>query len=48
LSEEESVGAAQFSFEEMKAIVEESAVGDARLPRTPTGAEGIKLAVKAA
>jgi imidazolonepropionase-like amidohydrolase len=47
LSEEESVGAAQFSFEEMKAIVEESARWGHKVAAHAHGAEGIKLAIKA-
>ena len=47
LSEEESVGAPQFSFEEMKAIVEESARWGRRVAAHAHGAEGIRLAVKA-
>jgi imidazolonepropionase-like amidohydrolase len=47
LSEEESVGAPQFSFEEMKAIIEESARWGHRVAAHAHGAEGIKLAVRA-
>jgi imidazolonepropionase-like amidohydrolase len=47
LSEEESVGAAQFSFEEMQAIVQESARWGRKVAAHAHGAEGIKLAVKA-
>ena len=47
LSEEESVGAPQFSFEEMRAIVEESQRWGRKVAAHAHGAEGIKLAVKA-
>jgi imidazolonepropionase-like amidohydrolase len=47
LSEEESVGAPQFSFEEMKAIVEESGRWGRKVAAHAHGAAGIKLAVKA-
>jgi imidazolonepropionase-like amidohydrolase len=47
LSEEESVGAPQFSFEEMQAIVEESARWGRKVAAHAHGTEGIKLAVKA-
>jgi imidazolonepropionase-like amidohydrolase len=47
LSEEESVGAAQFTFEEMQAIVQESARWGRKVAAHAHGAEGIKLAVKA-
>jgi imidazolonepropionase-like amidohydrolase len=47
LSEEESVGAPQFSFEEMQAIVQESARWGRKVAAHAHGAEGIKLAVKA-
>jgi imidazolonepropionase-like amidohydrolase len=47
LSEEESVGAAQFSFEETQAIVQESARWGRKVAAHAHGAEGIKLAVKA-
>lgn len=47
LSEEESVGAPQFSFEEMRAIVEESQRWGRKIAAHAHGAEGIKLAIKA-
>jgi len=47
LSEEESVGAPQFSFEEMKAIVDETAMWGKRVLAHAHGAEGIKRAVQA-
>lgn len=47
LSEEESVGAPQFSFEEMKAIVEEATRWGRRVAAHAHGAEGIKMAVRA-
>jgi imidazolonepropionase-like amidohydrolase len=47
LSEEESVGAPQFSLQEMQAIVEESARWGRKVAAHAHGAEGIKLAVKA-
>jgi len=47
LSEEESVGAPQFSFEEMKAIVDEAAMWGRKVAAHAHGAEGIKMAVKA-
>ncbi len=47
LSEEESFGAPQFSFEEMKAIVDESAAWGRRVAAHAHGAEGIKMAVRA-
>jgi len=47
LSEEESVGAPQFSFGEMEAIVQESARWGRKVAAHAHGAEGIKLAVKA-
>jgi len=47
LSEEESVGAAQFSFEEMQAIVQEAARWGRKVAAHAHGAEGIKMAVKA-
>lgn len=47
LSEEESMGAPQFSFEEMKAIVEEANRWGRRVAAHAHGAEGIKLAVRA-
>jgi imidazolonepropionase-like amidohydrolase len=47
LSEEESVGAPQFSAEEMKAIVEEAAMWGRKVAAHAHGAEGIKRAVQA-
>jgi imidazolonepropionase-like amidohydrolase len=47
LSEEESVGAPQFSFDEMKAIVDESARWGRRVAAHAHGAEGIKMALRA-
>ena len=47
LSEEESVGAPQFSFEEMKAIVEEAAMWGRKVAAHAHGTEGIKRAVRA-
>src|SRR5439155_13557757 len=47
LSEEESVGAPQFSSEEMKAIVEEAAMWGRKVAAHAHGAEGIKRAVRA-
>ena len=47
LSEEESVGAAQFSLEEMKAIVEEAHRWGKRVAAHAHGTEGIKLAIEA-
>ncbi|MBI3878030.1 MAG: amidohydrolase family protein [Verrucomicrobia bacterium] len=47
LSEEESVGAPQYSFEEMKAIVDEAAMWGRRVAAHAHGAEGIKRAVRA-
>ena len=47
LSEEESVGAPQFSFEEMKAIVEEAAMWGRKVAAHAHGAEGIQRAVQA-
>jgi len=47
LSEEESVGAPQFSAEEMKAIVEEAAMWGRKVAAHAHGAEGIKRAVRA-
>ena len=47
LSEEESVGAPQFSFDEMRAIVEESQRWGRKVAAHAHGAEGIKLALKA-
>jgi imidazolonepropionase-like amidohydrolase len=47
LSEEESVGAPQFSAEEMKAIVDEAAMWGKKVAAHAHGAEGIKRAVQA-
>ena len=47
LSEEESVGAPQFSAEEMKAIVDEAAMWGRRVAAHAHGAEGVKRAIKA-
>ena len=47
LSEEESVGAPQFSAEEMKAMVDEAAMWGRRVAAHAHGAEGIKRAVRA-
>jgi len=47
LSEEESVGAPQFSLEEMKAVVDEAAMWGRKVAAHAHGAEGIKRAVKA-
>lgn len=47
LSEEESVGAPQFSREEMNAIVEEAKMWGKRVAAHAHGAEGIKRAVRA-
>ena len=47
LSEEESVGAPQFSMEEMKAIVEESRRWGRTIAAHAHGTEGIKMAVEA-
>jgi imidazolonepropionase-like amidohydrolase len=47
LSEEESVGAPQYSQEEMNAVVEEAAMWGKRVAAHAHGAEGIKRAVKA-
>ncbi len=47
LSEEESVGAPQFSMEEMKTIVEETAMWGKKVAAHAHGAEGIKMAVRA-
>ncbi len=47
LSEEESVGAPQYSLEEMKAIVEEAHRWGKRVAAHAHGAEGIKMAVLA-
>jgi imidazolonepropionase-like amidohydrolase len=47
LSEEESVGAPQYSFEEMKAVVEEAAMWGKKVAAHAHGAEGIKMAARA-
>jgi imidazolonepropionase-like amidohydrolase len=47
LSEEESVGAPQFSAEEMKAMVDEAAMWGRKVAAHAHGAEGIKHAVQA-
>jgi imidazolonepropionase-like amidohydrolase len=47
LSEEESVGAPQFSAEEMRAIVDESAMWGRKVAAHAHGAEGIKRAILA-
>lgn len=47
LSEEESVGAPQFSQEEMNAAVEEAAMWGRKVAAHAHGAEGIKRAIKA-
>ncbi len=47
LSEEESVGAPQYTLEEMKAAVEEAAMWGKKVAAHAHGAEGIKLAVRA-
>jgi imidazolonepropionase-like amidohydrolase len=47
LSEEESVGAPQFSMEEMKAIVEEAAMWGKKVAAHAYGADGIKMAIRA-
>lgn len=47
LSEEESVGAPQFSPEEMKAIVDEAAMWGRKVAAHAHGTEGIKRAVRA-
>lgn len=47
LSEEESVGAPQYSLEEMKAMVEEAALWGKKVAAHAHGAEGIKMAVRA-
>ncbi|MDA0986192.1 MAG: amidohydrolase family protein [Bacteroidetes bacterium] len=46
LSEEESVGAPQYSQEEMNAIVEEAKMWDKKVAAHAHGAEGIKRAIK--
>ncbi len=47
LSEEESVGAPQFSFDEMKAIVEEATRWGKKVAAHAHGVEGIKMAILA-
>jgi imidazolonepropionase-like amidohydrolase len=47
LSEEESVGAPQFSLEEMKAVVDEAAMWGRKVAAHAHGTEGIKRAVRA-
>jgi len=47
LSEEESVGAPQYSQEEMNAVVQEAALWGKKVAAHAHGAEGIKMAVKA-
>jgi imidazolonepropionase-like amidohydrolase len=47
LSEEESVGAPQYSFEEMKAAVDEAAMWGRKVAAHAHGAEGIKRAIRA-
>ena len=47
LTEEESVSSAQYSFEEMKALVDEAHRWGKKVAAHAHGAEGIKLAVKA-
>ena len=47
LSEEESVGAPQFSQEELNALVEEAHMWEKRVAAHAHGAEGIKRAIKA-
>ncbi len=47
LSEEESVGAPQYSLEEMSAIVTEATMWGRKVAAHAHGAEGIKLAIKA-
>ncbi|HET6279042.1 MAG TPA: amidohydrolase family protein [Candidatus Polarisedimenticolia bacterium] len=47
LSEEESVGAPQYSFEEMKAAVDEAAMWGRKVAAHAHGTEGIKRAVRA-
>ncbi|HET7538109.1 MAG TPA: amidohydrolase family protein, partial [Candidatus Didemnitutus sp.] len=47
LSEEESVGAPQYSFAEMKAAVDEAAMWGKKVAAHAHGTEGIKLAIKA-
>jgi imidazolonepropionase-like amidohydrolase len=47
LSEEESVGAPQFSFEEMKTAVDEAAMWGRKVAAHAHGAEAIKMAIRA-
>lgn len=47
LSEEESVGAPQYSFEELKTIVDEAAMWGRKVAAHAHGTEAIKLAVRA-
>ncbi|MDI1319091.1 MAG: amidohydrolase family protein [bacterium] len=47
LSEEESVGAPQYTLEEMKAIVDEAHLWGRRVAAHAHGTEGIKLAIRA-
>ncbi len=47
LSEEESVGAPQYSLEEMKALVEEAAMWSKKVAAHAHGTEGIKRAIRA-
>ena len=47
LSEEESVGAPQYTLEEMKAIVDEAHLWGKRVAAHAHGTEGIKLAIRA-
>jgi len=47
LSEEESSGAPQYSFEEMKAAVEEAAMWGRKVAAHAHGTEGIKMAIRA-
>ncbi len=47
LSEEESVGAPQYSFEEMKAAVDEAAMWGRKVMAHAHGTEGIKRAIRA-
>jgi imidazolonepropionase-like amidohydrolase len=47
LSEEESVGAPQYSFEEMKVAVDEAAMWGRKVAAHAHGTEGIKMAVRA-
>ncbi|MCX6566785.1 MAG: amidohydrolase family protein [Candidatus Aminicenantes bacterium] len=47
LSEEESSGATQYSFEEMKAAVEEASQWGRKVAAHAHGTEGIKMAIRA-